>query len=97
MMLLSNEFGFGKGLFDAGRRACKLRYKNMGRKEIDTVITIDRDILPLFNELRAREAGRRKVGTVTQSNFVRFLLALYKQIEDSTILEAARESAGEKK
>lgn len=69
----------------------------MGRKEIDTVITIDRDILPLFNELRAREAGRRGVGTVTQSNFVRFLLALYKQVEDSTVLDAARKSVGEKK
>ena len=43
-----------------------------------TVITIKKEDLVSFNELRAKEIGRRGKA-VSQAGFVRFLTALYRQ------------------
>jgi len=43
-----------------------------------TVININKEDLAPFNELRAKETGR-KGKTVSQAGFVRFLTALYRQ------------------
>jgi len=43
----------------------------------DTSITISKEDLPLFNEYRAREAGRKGESSISHPDFLRFLLSLY--------------------
>lgn len=43
----------------------------------DTSITISKEDLPLFNEYRAREAGRKGESSISHPDFLKFLLALY--------------------
>lgn len=43
----------------------------------DTSITISKEDLPLFNEYRAREAGRRGESSLSHPDFLKFLLSLY--------------------
>lgn len=59
-----------------------------------TSLTIDKKDLAPFNELRARETGRRGIA-VSQNEFIKFLLCLYREAAetDSTILEDARRKA----
>lgn len=61
-----------------------------------TSITIDKEDLPQFNKLRAKETGR-KGGSVSQPEFIKFLLCLYQEVveHDSRILEKAQRK-GEK-
>ncbi|MDD5010461.1 MAG: hypothetical protein PHC68_18935 [Syntrophorhabdaceae bacterium] len=44
----------------------------------DTSITISKGDLPLFNEYRAREAGRRGESSISHPDFLKFLLFLYR-------------------
>ena len=69
-----------------------------GKKKGDrstTSLVIDKEDLKLFNELRARETGRRGV-SVTQSKFIKFLLDLYKVVaeKDEAMLESAESKGG---
>lgn len=43
----------------------------------DTSITISKEDLPLFNEYRAREAGRKGESSLSHPEFLKFLLSLY--------------------
>lgn len=49
----------------------------MSENRGDTSITISKDDLPLFNEYRAKEAGRRGESSISHPDFLKFLLFLY--------------------
>lgn len=55
----------------------------------DTSITINKEDLPLFNEYRAREAGRRRESSISHPEFLKLLLSLYHGAENAD-LEAAQ-------
>ncbi len=63
-----------------------------------TSVSIDKETVPLFNELRAKETGRRGV-IISQQEFLHFLISLYKVVaeHDVTILEEAQKRAEERK
>lgn len=58
-----------------------------------TVITVNKKDLKPFNELRAKETGRRGE-TVSQNEFIRFLMCLYKAA-DTAALDKAQKTAKE--
>lgn len=58
-------------------------------KRGDTSITISKENLPLFNEYRAREAGRRGESSISHPEFLRLLLSLY-YLADNADIEAAQ-------
>lgn len=49
----------------------------------DTSITISKEDLPIFNEYRAREAGRKGESSISHPEFLKFLLALYREANNS--------------
>ncbi|MBU0778144.1 hypothetical protein KKH23_09900 [Patescibacteria group bacterium] len=49
----------------------------------DTSITISKEDLPLFNEYRAREAGRKGESNISHPDFLRFLLSLYRGADNA--------------
>lgn len=55
----------------------------MSENRGDTSITISKDDLPLFNEYRAREAGRRGKSSISHPDFLKFLLLLYNGAENA--------------
>lgn len=60
-----------------------------------TSLNINKGDLGLFNELRAKETGRRGA-SASQNEFIRFLLSLYQVVaDDSTILDKAQKRAEE--
>lgn len=56
-----------------------------------TSLNINKEDLAPFNELRAKETGRRGA-SVSQNDFIKFLLCLYQEVveQDSRILEEAQ-------
>ncbi len=63
----------------------------MAKERSTTSITINKEDLPQFNKLKAKETGRRGA-SVSQNDFIRFLLCLYQEVveQDSRILEEAQ-------
>lgn len=59
-----------------------------------TSLTIDKEDLPQFQKLKAKEGGRRGAA-VSQPEFIRFLLCLYQEVveHDATILDEAQRRA----
>lgn len=59
-----------------------------------TSITIDKEDLPHFKTLKAKEGGRRGAA-VSQPEFIRFLLCLYQEAadHDATVLDEAQRRA----
>lgn len=59
-----------------------------------TTVSVDKDLVPQFNELRAKETGRRGV-ILSQQEFLHFLISLYKEVDehDVTLLDEARKKA----
>ncbi|MDP2754621.1 MAG: hypothetical protein Q8P40_09570 [Nitrospirota bacterium] len=63
----------------------------MAKERSTTSLTINKEDLPQFKKLKAKETGRRGA-SVSQPEFIRFLLCLYEEVveQDSRILEEAQ-------
>lgn len=62
-----------------------------------TSLSINKEDMEPFNQLRAKETGRRGA-SVSQNEFIKFLLALYRvAADDSTIMDKAQKIAEERK
>ena len=64
---------------------------------ITTSLSINKEDMEPFNQLRAKETGRRGA-SVSQNEFIKFLLSLYRVVaDDSTIMDKAEKIAEERK
>ncbi len=69
--------------------------KKQDKNRNTTVIAVNKKDLKPFNELRAKETGRRGEA-VSQNEFIKFLLCLYRAA-DITILDEAQKMAEDEK